>query len=99
MAERRDNRITRVLLVYGRTPLFYFIVHLYLIHLILLIVVLSQGYAYRDLRFGPFRFGRPAAGGGLPLWSVYAIWIGVLIIMYPLCRWYGHYKASHPEKT
>jgi uncharacterized membrane protein len=97
-AEQRDNRATRTLLVYGRTPLFYFIVHLYLIHTILLIVVLLQGYHPRDLQFGPFQFGRPAVGGGLPLWGVYAIWIGVVILMYPMCRWYGRYKASHPEK-
>jgi uncharacterized membrane protein len=98
-SERQDNRITRTLIVYGRTPLFYFIVHLYLIHAILLIVVLLQGYHTRDLQFGPFQFGRPAVGGGLPLWAVYVIWIGVVIVMYPLCRWYGRYKATHPEKT
>jgi uncharacterized membrane protein len=97
-AEQKDNRITRVLIIYGRTPLFYFIVHLYLIHTILLIVVLLQGYHPRDLQFGPFQFGRPAVGGGLPLWGVYAIWIGVVIVMCPMCRWYGRYKASHPEK-
>lgn len=97
-AEQRDNRITRVLMVYGRAPLFYFIVHLCLIHGILLIVVLLQGYPFHDLQFGPFQFGRPAVGGGLPLWAVYAIWIAVVIVMYPLCRWYGRYKAAHPEK-
>jgi uncharacterized membrane protein len=98
-AEQRDNRITRVLMVYGRAPLFYFIVHLYLIHLIMFIVVFSQGYHPGDLQFGPFQFGRPAVGGGLPIWAVYVIWIAVVIVMYPLCRWYGRYKATHPEKT
>jgi uncharacterized membrane protein len=98
-AEQQDNKITRVLISYGRTPLFYFIVHFFLIHLILLIVVLLQGYHPHDLEFGPLQFGRPAVGGGLPIAAVYAIWIGVVIVMYPLCRWYGCYKASHPEKT
>jgi uncharacterized membrane protein len=97
-AEQRDNRITRVLLVYGRAPLFYFIVHLYLIHLIMFIVAFSQGYHFHDLQFGPFQFGHPPTGDGLPLWAVYAIWIGVVIAMYPLCRWYGRYKATHPGK-
>jgi hypothetical protein len=87
-AEQKDNRITRVLIIYGRTPLFYFIVHLYLIHTILLIVVLLQGYHPRDLQFGPFQFGRPAVGGGLPLWGVYAIWIGVVIVMCPMLRYF-----------
>jgi hypothetical protein len=65
----------------------------------MLIVAFSQGYHFHDLQFGPFQFGHPPAGDGLPLWAVYAIWIGVVIVMYPLCRWYGLYKASHPEKT
>jgi uncharacterized membrane protein len=98
-AEQRDNRITRTLLVYGRVPLFYFVVHLYLIHGILLVVLLLQGFRPADLRFGPFQFGHPANGGGLGIASVYAIWLGAVIALYPLCRWYGRYKATHPEKT
>jgi uncharacterized membrane protein len=98
-AEQRDNRMTRTLLVYGRVPLFYFIVHLYLIHGILLVILLLQGFHPADLRFGPFQFGHPAAGGGLGIAAVYAIWVGVVIVLFPVCRWYGRYKASHPEKT
>ena len=98
-AEQRDNRATCTLLVYGRVPLFYFVVHLYLIHGILLVVLLLQGFRVVDLRFGPFQFGHPAAGGGLGIAGVYAIWLGAVITLYPLCRWYGRYKATHPEKT
>jgi len=98
VAESKDNKATRVLLVYGRTPLFYFIVHLYLIHLILLVIAFLQGFSPRDLNFAPFQFGRPATGFGLPLAGVYAVWLGVVITLYPLCRWYGRYKAAHPEK-
>jgi uncharacterized membrane protein len=96
--DARDNKTTRVLLVYGRTPLFYFIIHLYLIHLILLFIVFLQGFSPKDLNFAPFQFGRPATGFGLPLAGVYAVWLGVVIALYPLCRWYGRYKAAHPER-
>ena len=96
--EARDNKATRILLVYGRTPLLYFIIHLYLIHLILLLIAFLQGFSPTDLNFAPFQFGRPATGFGLPLAGVYAVWLGVVIALYPLCRWYGRYKAAHPEK-
>ena len=85
-------------MVYGRTPLFYFIIHLYLIHLILLVIAFIQGFSLKDLNFAPFQFGRPATGFGLPLAGVYAVWLGVVIALYPLCQWYGRYKAGHPEK-
>jgi uncharacterized membrane protein len=97
-AKRRGTAVTRVLLVYGRAPLFYFIIHLYLIHLILLVIAFLQGFSPKDMNFAPFQFGRPATGFGLPLAGVYAIWLGVVIALYPLCRWYGRYKAAHPEK-
>ncbi|HET6254994.1 MAG TPA: heparan-alpha-glucosaminide N-acetyltransferase domain-containing protein [Puia sp.] len=92
------NAITRILLVYGRVPLFYFIVHFYLIHLLMLVVGFAQGYSLSQLNFGPFQFGRPATGGGLPTWCIYPIWIAVVAVMYPLCRCYGQFKFSHPEK-
>src|SRR6185437_5900579 len=43
-------------------------------------------------------YGRPP-GAGLSLGAVYAIWAAVVIALYPLCRWYGRYKAAHREKT
>jgi len=34
----------------------------------------------------------------VPLFAIYLIWIAVVIILYPVCKWYGNYKDSHPEK-
>jgi uncharacterized membrane protein len=96
---RASRPASRILLIFGRTPLFYFIVHLYLIHLILMIVLFAQGYSLNQLNFGPFQFGRPDTGGGLPTWCIYPVWVAVVVVMYPLCQWYGRYKTSHPEKT
>ena len=96
-AEGRDNALTRFLLVYGRVPLFYFVVHIYLIHLLLLLTVTLQGYPWSSLDFGPFRFGRPDHAG-LSLGGVYLVWAAVVLALYPLCRWYGRYKTRHKEK-
>jgi uncharacterized membrane protein len=97
-AEGRDNALTRFLLVYGRVPLFYFVCHIYLIHLLMLLIVTIQGYPWSSMDFGPFKFGRPAAAG-LPLGAIYLAWAAVVLAFYPLCRWYGSYKARHREKT
>ena len=93
----KDNRFTRALTVYGKVPLFYFIVHFYLIHLLLLAILVTQGYGPKDFVFGT-TYGRPKSGGGVNLMWIYVIWIGIVIVMYPLCKWYGQYKANHPEK-
>jgi uncharacterized membrane protein len=98
LAERIKNIFTNAITVYGKVPLFYYLIHWYIVHSILLIILFSQGFHWNDLQFGPFNFGRPKQESGLPLLGVYIVWISVVIFMYPLCKWYGKYKLAHPEK-
>ncbi len=92
-----QNRWTAILSVYGKTPLFYFLVHWYLIHPLVFIMVFLQGFKASDLVFGS-NFGRPKTGSGVDLWAVYLIWILIVLLMYPLCRWYGNYKERHKDR-
>lgn len=95
-ADNFKNPVSRIFTVYGKVPLFYYIVHLYLIHLLMFVMVFLQGYRWADLVFG-FNFGRPKTGSGGGLGAIYLIWLSVVIGLYPLCKWYGNYKASHSE--
>ncbi|NCT95045.1 MAG: DUF1624 domain-containing protein [Chitinophagaceae bacterium] len=96
--EGMQNRFTAVAAVFGQVPLFYFIVHFYLIHVLVFLMLFLQGFGVSDMVFG-FNFGRPMTGSGLSLWAVYLVWIGVVALMYPLCKWYGNYKAAHKSAT
>lgn len=95
-ADGADNAFTRVLTVYGKVPMFYYILHWYLVHLSMIAMSLLQGYSLADIPAGPLNFGRPA-GAGISLGGVYLVWIGLVAVLYPLCNWYGRYKAAHPE--
>lgn len=87
---------TNPLIVFGRVPLFYFIAHMLLAHL------LTFPLAY--LRYGDPSFLRlppPSIGGdaklfppdyGWDLWVVYAMWIVVVVALYPVCRWFAGVK-------
>ena len=35
---------------------------------------------------------------GLGLGAVYVIWLMVIVMLYPLCRWYQKFKQGHPSK-
>jgi uncharacterized membrane protein len=96
LIEGKNNILTRVAGIYGKVPLFYFLVHWYIIHPIMFLVVFLQGYAPSDLLFG-FNFGRPKGESGVELWVVYLIWVGILILLYPFCRAYSNYKARHRD--
>jgi uncharacterized membrane protein len=87
------------LVVIGRVPLFYYVVHFYLVHLAAsALAALQYGPALAFLS-GPF----PSMGGsrdlfppgfGHPLWVTYVAWAAVVAVMYPLCRWYGRFKRE-----
>jgi uncharacterized membrane protein len=87
--DRGVPRLLRWMTVFGRVPLFYYLVHLALID------VVTVGFAIAT--FGPrtpeiFAHGPPRDWGyGLPV--VYAVWVVVVAALYPLCRWYAGVKA------
>lgn len=94
--EVRD-RWTNPLTVFGRVPLFYFLVHFYVIHAAALIVSLAitgRSIGQLDLHFEA-GFGGIVRGTGVSLPWVYLAWVLVVLALYPLCRWYDDYKHTH----
>lgn len=89
-----QSRFSKILAVYGKVPLFFYLVHWYLIHTTLILVILASGFPASDLVFG-FNFGRPEAFKAFPLPVVYGVWLLAILVLYPLCKWYGAYKAAH----
>jgi len=91
-----QNKFISFCSIFGRVPFFYYLIHLYLIHSIMLVIMFLQGFRWTDMSFAPFRFGR-AEGSGIELWVVYLVWISIVGLLYPICKWYGKYKLSHKE--
>ncbi|MEN2413065.1 DUF1624 domain-containing protein [Flavobacterium mesophilum] len=95
-AEQFHNTIKKVTLVYGKVPLFYFIVHFYVIHTLTLIMLLMQGFDWSQFEFASGTFGRPKnMESGLPLWAIYFIWIFVVALLYKPSKWFGKYKLEN----
>ena len=92
------NRATDFFRVYGRVPMFYYILHFYLIHLLVVIFFFVQGYSTNQIVTpnNPFLF-RPS-DFGFNLWGVYAVWIFVVLALYPLCKRYDRYKTKNAGK-
>nr|WP_293834363.1 heparan-alpha-glucosaminide N-acetyltransferase domain-containing protein [uncultured Arsenicibacter sp.] len=92
-----QNRFTEVLSVYGRVPMFYYLIHWYLIHTLMLVMLFMQGFTPDQFVFGPFQFGRPKEPSGVDLPTTYLIWLGIVVLLYFPCRWYWQYKRRHKE--
>lgn len=98
--EKTKNRFTGIMVVYGRTAFFYYILHIYLIHLLAAICFFARGHSFADAatvgKKFPFLFVAPGEGYDLPV--VWLVWVTVVIALYPLCKWYDNYKTKHKEK-
>jgi uncharacterized membrane protein len=100
LTENISNRLTRIISVYGRVPMFYYILHIWLIHLLALLLVVLQGHPWTDMiSITTWVDGMPNLKGyGLSLAGVYIVWITVVALLYPLCKKYDHYKSSNRDK-
>lgn len=97
--EDSRGRLSRLISVYGRVPFFYFLVHVYLIHLLAMLAAnFFPGHSWRDFVGGLPGFDDRLNGFGFSLGIVYLVWIAVVLALYPLCKWYDSYKQQHKEK-
>ena len=96
--ENAKNLLTEFARLFGRVPMFFYILHIYLIHLIGVILFFVQGYSTDRIvtENNMFYFRPPEFGFGLPV--VYLIWIFVVIILYPLCKRYDRYKSANVHR-
>ena len=87
--------LSRIFITFGRVPLFYFVLQMFVAHgfglLLSLLVGKSVGYLF--LNFPNSSTDAPP-GAGFDLWVVYAAWLAGLALLYPLCLWYGKIKAN-----
>ncbi len=98
-SEKVQNRMSKILVIIGRVPFYYYILHLYLIHIFGIIGLLILGEDWREIIYTPQRFmSGYLANKGFDLWVTYLVWVLVIIILYPLCKKYQEYKANNPDK-
>jgi uncharacterized membrane protein len=95
--ETTQNKITRIISVYGKVPFFYYILHFYILHTLCMILFLTRGHTFnegmQEAAGIPFRFLIP--GEGYSIGIVYLIWILMVIALYPLCKWFSDMKRKH----
>lgn len=99
--DRRPPGANNPLVIFGRVPFFYFVAHFYLIHLLTAIFALVRygGAALRFIFNPPPSMGGPAQlfphPYGYSLGVVYLVWMGIVVLLYPPCRWYAKLRTTH----
>jgi uncharacterized membrane protein len=101
LLEKPLNKLESMIIRIGRVPLFFYILHLFLIHLLAMLAVVVSGRPWTDMisitninaKDSPW-----LKGYGFSLAGTYLVWILVVVLLYPLCKWYDKYKTNHKEK-
>jgi len=98
-AESFKGKVVNFFQTFGRVPFFYYILHLYLIHLLALLAAELAGYGWEKMILNDWVTYLPSLQGyGFGLWLVYLVWFVVIGLLYPLCKKFDNYKISHKEK-
>jgi len=91
-----ERGLSRILSIFGRVPLFYYVLHLYLIHFLAVLAALAfhqpiwLGTVIADFAQRPLGYGY-----GLPF--VYVMWILAVVILYLPCLWFMEFRSRHRD--
>lgn len=97
--ENTQNKVTNFFLAFGRVPLFYYFLHMIVIHVFAILSIFIFGGNWQDM----IMTGKNFMDGnlktyGYSLFIVYLVWISVVLLLFPLCKQYMKYKANNKDK-
>ena len=84
--DHTHGALARWLVTFGQVPFFYYVVHLYLIHAL----AVATGMAMTGNLTSNPKIELSLAG-------VYLVWLLVLVLLYPICRWFAGLKQRRTE--
>lgn len=98
-AENLKGKVVDFFSTFGRVPFFYYILHIYVIHLLAMVFAELTGFGWEIMVLPTWVSEIPALKGfGFSLWVVYLVWICIVLFLYPLCKKFDKYKMNHKEK-
>jgi hypothetical protein len=92
-----EGGMARILLVFGRVPLFYYVLHIYLIHAMAVIVAFLFHQPVSWLWNGGFIIQPAPEGYGHGLLFVYLMWIIAVVVLYLPSKWFMKFKSRHRD--
>jgi uncharacterized membrane protein len=89
---KSGSRVRDALLVFGRVPLFFYVLHLYLLRF----TALPVSFALYGAEAATPPPG-PAGSAMLGLGATYIAWVLAIILLYPACRWFAGVKKRRSD--
>ena len=94
--ETAKNRVAQWMIVFGRVPMFYYLLHIPLIHLLALATMKLGGGSGMSQWYATAPFTQVPESARWSLVTLYGVFVLAVAILYPACKWYARKKsASH----
>jgi uncharacterized membrane protein len=94
--ERVRGKVSQWLITFGRVPFLYYVAHIYLIHLLAVAAAVAVGGDLGWLFQSVSAMNRPP-DYGVTLPVVYALWLAIVLSLYPLCHWFAMLKQRRND--
>jgi uncharacterized membrane protein len=96
LLDRSRGIVGRVLAIFGRVPLFYYLLHIPLIHVLAILVSLIRTGSVTPWLFGnhPAVIGPAPEGYAWSLGRLYLVTLVAVVVLYFPCRWYAARKLE-----
>jgi uncharacterized membrane protein len=94
--EHPTSRLARALQVFGRVPMFYYLLHIPLIHVLAIGMSLARSGSVSPWLFENHPMGNSDAPPDYVwhLWQLYLVTAVAVAILYVACRWFGEVKRT-----
>ncbi len=97
LLEIKKNRWFKPLIILGQQPLFFYIIHIFIIHITAILFALSK-YGIKAFSFSYLGIIEKPEYVGYSLPIVYVIWLLITVLLYIICNWFAQYKKKHRGK-
>lgn len=91
------KKLTDPLLIFGRVPMFFYILHLYVIHLLAIVTAYIFRQPVNWLWHGTFWMNSVPDDYGQSIFFVYAMWLMAIVMLYFPCRWFAELKQRRKD--
>lgn len=97
--ENVKNKLSDIILVFGRVPLFYYFLHIFVIHLAAIIgVILFKDNGLDIITNMESSRRGDLVSYGYSLFITYMVWLGIVTLLYFPSKKYMVYKAKNKDK-
>ena len=97
LVEGAQNAVAKIISTVGRVPLFYYLMHIPLIHISAILVDRFVLHSFEMKWFATAPFTGVPPDHRWALWLLYIVWAADVVILYLACKWYAGVKVRHPN--